>query len=86
LTNFLQHLKQFFSLDLLLLLQHPLVFQESQLLSRLNDEAEKQADVEEEVKGPAKKIALDAEGNWSKAAQGFVRGQGVTTEDIVFKE
>jgi glycyl-tRNA synthetase beta subunit len=27
-----------------------------------------------------------AEGNWSKAAQGFVRGQGVTTEDIVFKE
>lgn len=47
---------------------------------------EKQADVEEEVKGPAKKIALDAEGNWLKAAQGFVRGQGVTTEDIVFKE
>ncbi|EGO2806687.1 glycine--tRNA ligase subunit beta [Enterococcus faecalis] len=47
---------------------------------------EKQADVEEEVKGPAKKIALDAEGNWSKAAQGFVRGQGVTTEDIIFKE
>lgn len=47
---------------------------------------EKQADVEEEVKGPAKKIALDAEGNWSKAAQGFVSGQGVTTEDIVFKE
>lgn len=47
---------------------------------------EKQADVEEEVKGPAKKIALDDEGNWSKAAQGFVRGQGVTTEDIVFKE
>lgn len=47
---------------------------------------EKQADVEEEVKGPAKKIALDAEGNWSKSAQGFVRGQGVTTEDIVFKE
>ncbi|WP_313909026.1 glycine--tRNA ligase subunit beta [Enterococcus faecalis] len=47
---------------------------------------EKQADVEEEVKGPAKKIALDAEGNWSKAAQGFVCGQGVTTEDIVFKE
>ncbi|MDI7069199.1 glycine--tRNA ligase subunit beta [Enterococcus faecalis] len=47
---------------------------------------EKQANVEEEVKGPAKKIALDAEGNWSKAAQGFVRGQGVTTEDIVFKE
>ncbi len=48
--------------------------------------AEKQEDVEEEVKGPAKKIALDAEGNWSKAAQGFVRGQGLTTDDITFKE
>lgn len=47
---------------------------------------EKQADMEEEVKGPAKKIALDEQGNWSKAAQGFVRGQGVTTEDITFKE
>lgn len=47
---------------------------------------EKQEDMEEEVKGPAKKIALDAEGNWSKAAQGFVRGQGLTTEDITFKE
>jgi glycyl-tRNA synthetase beta chain len=47
---------------------------------------EKQEEMEEEVKGPAKKIALDAEGNWSKAAQGFVRGQGLTTEDITFKE
>jgi glycyl-tRNA synthetase beta chain len=48
--------------------------------------AEKQEDVQEEAKGPAKKIALDAEGNWSKAAQGFVRGQGATEEDIFFKE
>lgn len=48
--------------------------------------AEKQPDTEEEVKGPAKKIAQDAEGNWSKAAEGFVRGQGLTTEDITFKE
>lgn len=47
---------------------------------------EKQADKVEELKGPAKKIALDAEGNWSKAAQGFVRGQGLTTEAIYFKE
>lgn len=48
--------------------------------------ADKQADKEEELKGPAKKIAIDAEGNWSKAAQGFVRGQGLTTEDIYLKE
>ena len=47
---------------------------------------ERQADQEEIAKGPAKKIALDAEGNWSKAAQGFVRGQGLTTDDIFFQE
>ena len=47
---------------------------------------EMQEDTEEEAKGPAKKIALDAEGNWSKAAIGFARGQGVAVEDIYFKE
>ena len=47
---------------------------------------EKQADTQEDVKGPAKKIALDEAGNWSKAAQGFVRGQGLTTDDITFRE
>lgn len=47
---------------------------------------ESQKDIEEEAKGPAKKIALDSEGNWSKAALGFVRGQGMTSEDIYFKE
>ncbi|MCF1684392.1 glycine--tRNA ligase subunit beta [Tetragenococcus halophilus] len=50
------------------------------------DLAEKQADTKEEVKGPAKKIALDENGDWSKAAQGFVRGQGMSTDDIYFKE
>ncbi len=52
----------------------------------IHDVAEKQEDQEVTAKGPAKKIALDNEGNWSKAAQGFVRGQGLTTEDIYFKE
>ncbi|MGC3604347.1 glycine--tRNA ligase subunit beta, partial [Enterococcus faecium] len=47
---------------------------------------ERQADSEEEVKGPAKKIALDADGNWTKAAEGFVRGQGLTTDAITFRE
>lgn len=51
----------------------------------IEDLADKQADIHEEAKGPAKKIALDAEGNWSKAAQGFVRGQGLTTDDILLK-
>ena len=48
--------------------------------------AEKQEDVKEEAKGPAKKIALDDEGNWSKAAQGFARSQGVSTDEFYFKE
>ncbi|MFD1485651.1 glycine--tRNA ligase subunit beta [Lacticaseibacillus baoqingensis] len=48
--------------------------------------ADKQADVEEDVKGPAKKIAQDADGNWSKAAIGFTRGQGMTVDDIEFRE
>ncbi|WP_339146928.1 MULTISPECIES: glycine--tRNA ligase subunit beta [unclassified Sutcliffiella] len=47
---------------------------------------EKQEDVTLEAKGPAKKVALTADGEWSKAAQGFTRGQGLTVEDIYFKE
>jgi len=50
------------------------------------DVAEKAEDLEEEMKGPIKKAALDADGNFTKAAQGFARGKGMTTDDIVFKE
>lgn len=56
------------------------------LAIRVTGLPEQQEDTQEEVKGPAKKIAQDAEGNWSKAAEGFVRGQGLTTEAITFKE
>ena len=38
--------------------------------------ADQQTDLTEDFKGPSKKIALDADGNFSKAAQGFVRGKG----------
>ncbi|WP_223896550.1 glycine--tRNA ligase subunit beta [Lactobacillus huangpiensis] len=48
--------------------------------------SEKQADIDEIKKGPAKKIALDQDKNWTKAAQGFARGQGMTTDDIYFEE
>ncbi|MBP2241660.1 glycyl-tRNA synthetase beta chain [Cytobacillus eiseniae] len=48
--------------------------------------AESQEDIHEEAKGPAKKIALDVNGEWSKAAIGFSRGQGANVEDIFFKE
>ena len=47
---------------------------------------EKQNDEKKLVKGPAKHIALSEDGTWSKAAKGFVKGQGLTTEDIYFKE
>ncbi|KRM12092.1 glycine--tRNA ligase subunit beta [Paucilactobacillus suebicus] len=48
--------------------------------------ADKQPDIDTEVKGPAKKIAQDADGNWTKAAMGFTRGQGLTVDDITFKD
>lgn len=48
--------------------------------------AQAQEDIHEEAKGPAKKIALDENGNWSKAAIGFSRGQGMSVDDIYFKE
>lgn len=48
--------------------------------------AEKQADVHEEVKGPSRKIALDESGNWSKAALGFARSQGVEPDQFTFRE
>ncbi|TYS24188.1 glycine--tRNA ligase subunit beta [Bacillus subtilis] len=52
----------------------------------VKDVAEKQADIKEEAKGPAKKIALDADGNWTKAAIGFSKGQGANVEDLYIKE
>lgn len=48
--------------------------------------ADKQSDLTEDFKGPSKKIALDADGNFTKAAEGFVRGKGLTVEDITFRE
>ena len=48
--------------------------------------ADKQPDVDETVKGPAKKIAQDSDGNWTKAAIGFTRRQGATVDDIEFRE
>ncbi|MDH5099616.1 glycine--tRNA ligase subunit beta [Lactobacillus kefiranofaciens] len=52
----------------------------------VEDLAEKQDDIDEVKKGPAKKIAQDKDGYWTKAAQGFARGQGMTTDDIYFEE
>ena len=48
--------------------------------------AEQQADLSKENRGPAVNIAFDADGNPTKAAQGFARGQGVKPEELVIKD
>ncbi|WP_159887332.1 glycine--tRNA ligase subunit beta [Paenibacillus puerhi] len=48
--------------------------------------ADKQQDLSEEVKGPARKVALDEAGGWSKAALGFARSQGIAPEELFFRE
>ncbi|MFD0958648.1 glycine--tRNA ligase subunit beta [Paenibacillus chungangensis] len=52
----------------------------------VKDMADKQTDMQEEAKGPSRKIAQDSEGNWSKAALGFARSQGVEPDQLYFKE
>ncbi len=52
----------------------------------VKDVAENQADVEEEKRGPSVKIALDAAGNYTKAAVGFARGQKVNPENLITKD
>ncbi|WP_306009023.1 glycine--tRNA ligase subunit beta [Bacillus sp. MMSF_3328] len=52
----------------------------------VKDVSETQEDIHEEAKGPARKIAQNEAGEWSKAAIGFSRGQGMDVDDIYFKE
>ncbi|GAA0369827.1 glycine--tRNA ligase subunit beta [Alkalibacterium iburiense] len=52
----------------------------------VTDLADKQPDKTETVRGPAKRIALDDEGQWTKAAIGFTKGQKASVDDIIFKE
>ena len=47
--------------------------------------SDRQSDLEEELKGPSKKIALDADGNFTKPALGFMKSKGLKEEDVVFK-
>lgn len=48
--------------------------------------ADKQTDHAEEVKGPSLAIARDEQGNWTKAALGFARSQGVDPADFVIRD
>lgn len=56
------------------------------LAFRINNLAEEQPDNIIEAKGPSVKVAKDSDGNWTKAAIGFTKGQGVTVDDIFLKE
>jgi glycyl-tRNA synthetase beta chain len=48
--------------------------------------SERQEDINEELRGPAKKIAVDENGEWTKAALGFARGKGLAPEDLYLQE
>lgn len=48
--------------------------------------ADKQTDLEEEVKGPSKKIAVAEDGGFTKAALGFMRGKGLEEKDVYFRD
>jgi glycyl-tRNA synthetase beta chain len=48
--------------------------------------AAQQTDLTEEVRGPAARIAKTPTGEWSKAAAGFARKQGVSVEELQLKE
>lgn len=56
------------------------------LAVRVNGLADVQEGLSEKIKGPALRIARGEDGEWSKAAQGFLRGQGATEDDIIIEE
>src|SRR5699024_10028166 len=47
---------------------------------------QEQTSLKEELRGPSEKIAKDEDGNWTKAAIGFVKEQGKTVDDIYIKK
>ena len=53
------------------------------LINKLSDN---QKDLEEEVKGPSKKIAVDADGKFTKPALGFMKSKGLAESDVYFKQ
>lgn len=56
------------------------------LAIRIKGIDEEQETIVEKVRGPNIDIAKDADGNWSKAAIGFTKGQGKTVDDITIEE
>lgn len=48
--------------------------------------SEQQEALDEQFRGPAKRIAVDEHGAWTKAALGFARGKGVEADALFFQE
>lgn len=53
------------------------------IIEGLTDRA---SDLEEEVKGPARKISIDNEDNFTKPALGFMKSKGIDSKDVYFKQ
>jgi glycyl-tRNA synthetase len=56
------------------------------LVVHVRELAPRQEDLEQEVKGPPAKAAFDAEGQPTRAAEGFARGQGVAVADLQVRQ
>ena len=55
------------------------------LVAIVSEVAETQTPIVREIRGPAKHIAFDPQGNPTKAAEGFARSQGVSVQDLIVK-
>jgi len=53
---------------------------------RITGLPDRQDDREEEVKGPPSKVAFDADGNPTKALEGFLRKNGASKDDVVDRD
>ncbi len=56
------------------------------IVARIDECVSHQPDVVEEARGPARKAAHDADGNWTVPARKFAESRGATVEDIYFQE
>lgn len=56
------------------------------LVLLVRDLAMRQEDREALIRGPSRKVAFDAEGRPTKAAEGFARSQGVAAHDLVVRQ
>lgn len=56
------------------------------LVLYVEEAAEEQEDLHKEIRGPAKSIAFDEDGNPTQAGEGFARGQGLTPEELEIRD